>query len=72
MRSAGESMERLACNEILGNLPGKLDSVGAVLGHGFHPLIAQRPTPNLESVHRQVRPCRMKRRRDAVAAFLPQ
>jgi hypothetical protein len=34
-------MERLACNEVLGDLPFELDAVGAVLGHGFHPLKAR-------------------------------
>jgi len=38
--SAGESMERLACNGVLGDLPFELDAVGAVLGHGFHSLKA--------------------------------
>ena len=55
--SAGESMKRLACNEVLGDLPFELDAVGAVLGHGFHPLKARQPRsiPNLQSVHRQGR-----------------
>jgi hypothetical protein len=30
--SAGESMQRLACSEVLGDLPFELD---AALGHGF-------------------------------------
>jgi hypothetical protein len=34
-------MERLACNEVLGDLPFELDAVDAVLGHGFHPLKAR-------------------------------
>jgi hypothetical protein len=34
-------MQRLACNEVLGDLPFELDAVGAVLGHGFHPLKAR-------------------------------
>jgi hypothetical protein len=34
-------MERLACNEVLGDLPFELDAVGAVLGHRFHPLKAR-------------------------------
>jgi hypothetical protein len=33
-------MERLACNEVLGDLAFELDAVGAVLCHGFHPLKA--------------------------------
>ena len=55
--SAGESMERLACNEVLGDLPFELDAVDAMLGHGFHPLKARQPRsiPNLQSVHRQGR-----------------
>ena len=55
--SAGKSMERLACNEVLGDLPFELDAVGAVLGHGFHPLKARqlRSIPNLQPVHRQGR-----------------
>jgi hypothetical protein len=50
-------MQRLACNEVLGDLPFELDAVGAVLGHGFHPLKARQPwsIPNLLSVHRQGR-----------------
>ena len=41
--------------EVLGDLPFELDAVGAVLGHGFHPLKARQPgsTPNPQSVHRQ-------------------
>ena len=56
-------MQRLACNEVLGDLPFELDAVGAVLGHGFHPLKARQPRsiPNLQSVHRQGRtPIRVK------------
>jgi hypothetical protein len=50
-------MERLACNEVLGDLPFELDAMGAVLGHGFHPLKARQPRsiPKLQSVHRQGR-----------------
>ena len=37
-------MECLARNEVLGDLSFELDAMGAVLGHGFHPLKArQRP-----------------------------
>ena len=58
--SAGEGMKRLACNEVLGDLSFELNAMGAVLGHGFHPLKARQPRsiPNLQSVHRQGRtPC---------------
>ena len=50
-------MERFARNELLGDLPFEFDSMGAVLGHGFHPLKARqaRSIPNLRSVHRQGR-----------------
>jgi hypothetical protein len=50
-------MKRLACNEVLGDLPFEFDAVGAVLGHGFHPLKVRqlRSIPNLQSVHRQGR-----------------
>jgi acetylglutamate synthase len=53
--SAGEGTKRLASNEVLGNLSFELDAVGAVLGHGFHPLKARQPRsiPNLHSVYRQ-------------------
>ena len=34
--SAGESMKRLACQEVLDDLPFELDAVGAIVGHGFH------------------------------------
>ena len=39
--SAGKSVQCLARNKLLGDLPFELDAVGAVLGHGFHPLKAQ-------------------------------
>jgi hypothetical protein len=44
-----------AGNEVLGDSPFELDAVGAVLGHGFHPLKARQPRsiPNPQSVHRQ-------------------
>jgi hypothetical protein len=41
--SAGESVERFARNKLLGNLPFEFDAMGAVLGHGFHPLKARQP-----------------------------
>ena len=31
----GESMKRIACNEVLGDLPFEFDAVGAVLGMAF-------------------------------------
>src|SRR5579864_7646507 len=34
-------MQRLAANELLGNLSLEGDAVGTMLGHGFHPLKAQ-------------------------------
>ena len=34
-------LKRLACHEVLDNLPFELDAVGAVVGHGFHPLKAR-------------------------------
>ena len=52
-----ETVERLAGNEFLGDLPFEFDAMGPVLGHGFHPLKAQhsRSIPNLQDVHRQGR-----------------
>src|SRR5215211_8877803 len=52
-----QSMQRLACKELLCDLTLKLGAVDAVLGHGFHPLKARQPRsiPNLRSVHRQGR-----------------
>ena len=35
-----ETVERVAGNEFLGDLPFELDAMGAMLGHGFHPLKA--------------------------------
>ena len=53
----GETVECLARNEVLGDLSFKLDAMGAVLGHGFHPLKARqrRSIPNLQTVYRQGR-----------------
>jgi hypothetical protein len=53
----GETVERLAGEEFLGNLPFEFDAVGTVLGHSFHPLKARqsRSIPNLQDVHRQGR-----------------
>jgi hypothetical protein len=47
-------VECLARNKILGDLSFELDAMGAVLGHGFHPLKAQlrRSIPNPQTVHR--------------------
>ena len=52
-----ETVEGLAGNEFLGDLPFEFDAMGTVLGHGFHPLKArQSPSiPNLQDVHRQGR-----------------
>ena len=54
---SGESVKRFARDKFLGDLPFELDAVGAVLGHGFHPLKARqlRSIHNLQSVHRQGR-----------------
>src|SRR5262249_43234424 len=41
--SAGDSMERFASNEVLGDLSFELDALGAVLSRGFHPLKADSP-----------------------------
>jgi hypothetical protein len=45
----GESVERLARHKFLGDLPFKLNAMGTVPGHGFHPLKARQPRsiPNL-------------------------
>jgi hypothetical protein len=53
----GKTMECLARNEVLGDLSFELDAMGAVLGHGFHPLKARqfRSIPNPQIVHRQGR-----------------
>ena len=53
----GETVECLARNEVQGDLSFELDAMGAVLGHGFHPLKARqrRSIPNLQAVHRQGR-----------------
>ena len=53
----GETVECLAGNEVLGDLSFELDAMGAVPGHGFHPLKARqyRSIPNLQTVHRQGR-----------------
>jgi hypothetical protein len=55
--SAGEGVERLARDELLSDLTFEFDAVGAVLGHGLHPLKARRSRsiPNLQAVHRQGR-----------------
>jgi hypothetical protein len=47
--SAGEGVVRLARDELLSDLPFEFDAVGAVLGHGLHPLKARRSRsiPNL-------------------------
>jgi len=47
-------MKRLAWDEVVGDLPFDFDAVGAVLGHGFHPLKARlrRSIPNPQTVHR--------------------
>ena len=52
-----ETVERLARNEFLGDLPFEFDAMGTMLGHGFHPLNARQPRsiPNLQDVHRQGR-----------------
>ena len=51
------TVECLARNEVLGDLSFELDAMGAVLGHGFHPLKARqcRSIPNLQTVHCQGR-----------------
>jgi hypothetical protein len=62
-------MKRLACHEVLDDLPFELDAVSAVVGHGFHPLKARQPRsiPNLKSVHRQGRtPAARQKLTDAV------
>jgi hypothetical protein len=53
----GETVECLASEEFLGNLPFEFDAVGTVPGHGFHPLKARqsRSIPNLQDVHHQGR-----------------
>ena len=53
----GETVECLARNEVLGDLSFELDAMGAVRGHGFHPLKARqrRSIPNLQTVHRHGR-----------------
>ena len=33
----GQRVQRLACDELLGDLPFKHGAVGSVFGHGFHP-----------------------------------
>ncbi len=50
-------MKRFAPNELLGDLPFELNTVRAVLGHGFHPLKAQHrwSIPNPLPVHPQGR-----------------
>ena len=35
--STDETVERLAYHEVPGDLPFELDTVGVVVGHGFHP-----------------------------------
>ena len=79
----GETVECLARNEVLGDLSFELDAMGAVLGHGFHPLKARqrRSIPNLQTVHRQGRtPSRSQRlpnlasqsgREESTATLLP-
>src|ERR1700722_13079386 len=53
----GETVECFARNEVQGDLSFELDAMGAVLGHGFHPLKARqrRSILNLQTVHRQGR-----------------
>jgi len=53
----GETVECLASEEFLGNLPLEVDAVGTVPGHGFHPLKARLSwsIPNPQDVHRQGR-----------------
>ena len=53
----GETVECLARKEVLGDLSFELDAMGAVLGHGFHPLKARqrRSISNLQTVHRHGR-----------------
>jgi hypothetical protein len=50
-------VEHLARDELLSDLPFEFDAVGAVLGHGLHPLKARRSRsiPNLQAVDRQGR-----------------
>src|ERR1700722_804656 len=49
----GETVECLASEEFLGNLPLEVDAVGTVPGHGFHPLKARLSwsIPNPQDVH---------------------
>jgi len=69
-----ETVERLAHNEFLDDLPFEFDAMGTVLGHGLRPPRARqsRSIPNLQDVHRQGRtPVSLRhpisKRRDAMA-----
>jgi hypothetical protein len=52
--ASGESVKRFARDKFLGDLPFEFSAVGAVPGHGLHPLKARQPRsiPNLQDVHR--------------------
>ena len=49
----GQPVKGLASEIFLSNLSLELNTVGSVLGHGFHPLKAQRSRsiPNAQPVH---------------------
>jgi hypothetical protein len=66
-------VECFASNEVQGDLSFELDAMGAVLGHGFHPLKARqsRSIPNLQTVHRQGRIPRRQRLKTVVDPSLP-
>ena len=51
----GQPVKGLASEIFLSNLSLELNTVGSVLGHGFHPLKAQRSRsiPNVQPVHAQ-------------------
>ena len=53
----GQPVKGLASEIFLSNLSLELNTVGSVLGHGFHPLKAQhsRSIPNVQPVHPQGR-----------------
>ena len=53
----GQPVKGLASEIFLSNLSLELNTVGSVLGHGFHPLKAQRSRsiPNVQPVHPQGR-----------------
>jgi hypothetical protein len=50
----GEGVKRFARNKFLGDLSFEFDTMGAVSGHGFHPLKARQPWSILirQDVHR--------------------